>query len=118
MRRATRGKVLKGYQSRISIHALRAEGDAYLFRRRKRAEKISIHALRAEGDPARMGRQSMHSTFLSTPSVRRATQIAEAIGKPSKISIHALRAEGDGTLEGCSDYNYQFLSTPSVRSAT
>ena len=57
---------------RISIHALREEGDAYEpFHLREKIE-ISIHALREEGD-----------SLLSRRSPR------------STISIHALREEGD-----------------------
>ena len=58
---------------KISIHALRVEGDmyaAYLYRRRR---EISIHALRVEGDHGkREGNEGKRT-----------------------ISIHALRVEGD-----------------------
>ena len=80
--------------------------------------RISIHALRAEGDPNFAVSLFTNSIFLSTPSVRRATQsiITHSIialyfyprppcgGRPIpqgeereifNISIHALRAEGD-----------------------
>ena len=36
-------------------------------------EKISIHALREEGDARLMGMGILANTFLSTPSARRAT---------------------------------------------
>ena len=56
----------------ISIHALREEGDlSYLswpF-----AVQISIHALREEGDVFGSQFAVHQSTFLSTPSARRAT---------------------------------------------
>ena len=101
---------------------------------------ISIHALREEGDT----RQSIifcgSLTFLSTPSVRRATagtvhahffchisihalreEGDECIGLDQidrRISIHALREEGD-MRDVVERYNEaQFLSTPSVRRAT
>ena len=79
--------------------------------------KISIHALREEGDarpgpstarhrnfyprPPRGGRRSSMMSerylflFLSTPSARRATVLARLSGRGWFISIHALREEGD-----------------------
>ena len=80
--------------------------------------KISIHALREEGDRRVNGIRDYFNTFLSTPSARRATFDAEEAGTmkmnfyprpprggrrdhrrrpcPAKhISIHALREEGD-----------------------
>ena len=80
--------------------------------------KISIHALREEGDafatsPAAMGllflstpsarRATWISTtqslriwaFLSTPSARRATEQQHCRASNRMISIHALREEGD-----------------------
>ena len=59
-------------------------------------ERISIHALREEGDPASRPQNPDQSRFLSTPSARRATRYA--IPPPyamGEISIHALREEGD-----------------------
>ena len=57
--------------------------------------KISIHALREEGDMAPP--MSLHSvlTFLSTPSARRVTDLTLDIFQHIQISIHALREEGD-----------------------
>ena len=80
---------------RISIHALRAEGDAgvSLF---AVLHPISIHALRAEGDTLLVFAPLSWSAFLSTPSVRRATPSrCVALTGRFLISIHALRAEGD-----------------------
>ena len=101
---------------KISIHALREEGDIPEYYWRK-LEAISIHALREEGDrrrcrettdqryfyprPPRGGRQlrsatlSSRSVFLSTPSARRATY-QNTTGANWKL----------------------FLSTPSARRAT
>ena len=65
--------------NRISIHALREEGDLVLLGEQRVFTSISIHALREEGDhpPRRSSRC-----------------------KP--ISIHALREEGDGSCPaGC-----------------
>ena len=57
--------------------------------------RISIHALREEGDQLAPPAVVQVGTFLSTPSARRATMIAcfSVICPP--ISIHALREEGD-----------------------
>ena len=124
----------------ISIHALREEGDLCLPTGNKKephfyprpprggrhqrisaavdAHNISIHALREEGDAATSCRKTKLSTFLSTPSARRATSFVPTDGfdhsgflsTPSarratperqrsklfpNISIHALREEGD-----------------------
>ena len=57
--------------------------------------KISIHALREEGDQATTGAQRIAELFLSTPSARRATAFKCLYGGSRKISIHALREEGD-----------------------
>ena len=83
-------------------------------------QKISIHALREEGDvtqrikgawptyfyprPPRGGRQCSQSNrlgtkkFLSTPSARRATCKLRNLRDFEAISIHALREEGDMQL--------------------
>ena len=61
---------------RISIHALREEGDIARAQTGVVEEMISIHALREEGDRW-MFRPFLKSTiFLSTPSARRATREA------------------------------------------
>ena len=56
--------------------------------------------------------------FLSTPSVRRATQATNRRLVPTAISIHALREEGDVYKRSHVLSRRQFLSTPSVRRAT
>ena len=62
---------------------------------------ISIHALRAEGDLCPLAFLLLDRIgFLSTPSVRRATDQAINQRKHDVISIHALRAEGDGYFGG------------------
>ena len=47
--RATGVEQMKTVETRISIHALRVEGD-HRAQRRRRDQPISIHALRVEGD--------------------------------------------------------------------
>ena len=158
------GKAADDCQRRhISIHALRAEGDphalapvpwdSYFYPRppcggRLRRPitsnfkiNISIHALRAEGDSLGSAIFTRGRTFLSTPSVRRATVSHRSHFSSRAISIHALRAEGDPGLQlrrGGLLVNFYprppcggrlqagwrrsrlfaFLSTPSVRRAT
>ena len=57
--------------------------------------KISIHALRVEGDRSRRRRSCRRVRFLSTPSGWRATVLDDRLSAGSLISIHALRVEGD-----------------------
>ena len=103
--------------------------------------RISIHALREEGDGKLYCGECGRLIFLSTPSARRATERLRVprlssqnfyprpprggrragISKPpmlQTISIHALREEGDA--DGCSAECavLVFLSTPSARRAT
>ena len=59
------------------------------------ALKISIHALREEGDALPSGRPPGPGKFLSTPSARRATRFLCQVVVCKAISIHALREEGD-----------------------
>ena len=79
---------------RISIHALREEGDAGVWCFRP-PSWISIHALREEGDLRIVGESCVGVQFLSTPSARRAT--CQRAGRMS---------------------HDKFLSTPSARRAT
>ena len=63
----------QGRDWKISIHALREEGDVER-KPQRLTEDISIHALREEGDPLDLWGLLPDQTFLSTPSARRATQ--------------------------------------------
>ena len=80
---------------RISIHALREEGDVCFAHMIFRLLVISIHALREEGDATR-----------------------ETVDDEEDISIHALREEGDRWTVGTTVTTTQFLSTPSARRVT
>ena len=107
---------------KISIHALREEGDRILWEHWKEFMGISIHALREEGDQGANSGKSWQELFLSTPSARRATSIfssclhaccdfyprpprggrrqqPELVYNMEQISIHALREEGDQRAE-------------------
>ena len=57
--------------------------------------RISIHALREEGDLIAGGSNFPVKKFLSTPSARRATSVSTHKAIAVAISIHALREEGD-----------------------
>ena len=60
--------------------------------------RISIHALREEGDGKLYCGECGRLIFLSTPSARRATRGRAGGAPPEAISIHALREEGDPHL--------------------
>ena len=82
---------------RISIHALRAEGDMAAHGLRSPCQCISIHALRAEGDMAAHGLRSP-CQCISIHALRAEGDRDWTAAKPElpgQISIHALRAEGD-----------------------
>ena len=57
--------------------------------------RISIHALREEGDVTDCYTRIKDGQFLSTPSARRVTNYRHLILAAQNISIHALREEGD-----------------------
>ena len=103
--------------------------------------KISIHALRGEGDLDLSKRGLASGIFLSTPSAGRATlpskgaaeDPADFYPRPPRggrrqleafylaavtISIHALRGEGDRTKPTARTAPKKFLSTPSAGRAT
>ena len=82
------------------------------------AAKISIHALREEGDFLSMSQHNIGRIFLSTPSARRATCSCSWGRRPRAISIHALREEGDMASVALIVRHMGFLSTPSARRAT
>ena len=81
--------------TKISIHALREEGDPAVDVRHPAFLHISIHALREEGDLWKGVQSVTIEQFLSTPSARRATVFVFGCFVVSVISIHALREEGD-----------------------
>ena len=138
-RRATRPAQKAADRPRISIHALREEGDCSV--------QHELHLLAYfYPRPPRGGRREPESRFcccrkfLSTPSARRATGRDALVALCFEISIHALREEGDRRGRGTrrqSDNFYprpprggrrlaenrslkeaEFLSTPSARRAT
>ena len=126
---------------RISIHALLAESDNHAALQYQTRYGISIHALLAESDQSRVRVCQAVIQFLSTLSLRRATNAKSIIWKfalyfyPRSpcgerhdqcikdillycISIHALLAESD--IHTCQYFFkiFEFLSTLSLRRAT
>ena len=71
------GRAAAGCGIHISIHALLAESDAQPMGRAPRRAYISIHALLAESDDDLEPSKTRRLTFLSTLSLRRATQGAD-----------------------------------------
>ena len=75
---------------------------------------ISIHALREEGDAQIFRLSDSGSLFLSTPSARRATLQTSVRSDCQWISIHALREEGDPTA-ACHLPHAVFISIHALR---
>ena len=101
----------------ISIHALLAESDSVRPHTRQR-DAISIHALLAESDKPTAARNDKNNIFLSTLSLRRATNSPALLSNNQNISIHALLAESDTWARGSRITYVEFLSTLSLRRAT
>ena len=115
-RRATTAKTEAVQAIRISIHALREEGDL-LWVQVILTQLISIHALREEGDVAMGISYNAQIEFLSTPSARRAT--VSALDKASYWLFLSTPSARRATLyERCPRLLKEFLSTPSARRAT
>ena len=117
-RRATHGRLpATGKDSYFYPRPPRG-GRPKLWMRRDEIRKISIHALREEGDAAAHCGFRLPGGFLSTPSARRATVTVPKQEQEYPISIHALREEGDWTAWSRAARRPLFLSTPSARRAT
>ena len=103
---------------RISIHALREEGDAASSEKERPNFFISIHALREEGD-AGVNRIFLDiAQFLSTPSARRATwSSGSMMGAMSDFYPRPPRG-GRPASAAATVASLEFLSTPSARRAT
>ena len=116
-RRATYPIFVHDDATPISIHALREEGD-HCGAGRGRWFPISIHALREEGDCPVLWPMWATTSFLSTPSARRATVL---IGRPPHFLFDFYpRPPRGGRLAGAGKAakDAVFLSTPSARRAT
>ena len=103
---------------KISIHALREEGDLFFLMGGSFLCLISIHALREEGDSF----NKVHKTemrYISIHALREEGDSRFLRGWQSRcISIHALREEGDASAVQGENQPKIFLSTPSARRAT
>ena len=94
-RRATTGQRFRRSYQRISIPALREEGDLDRLGGCPPPALISIPALREEGDFQSLVLIRDELLFLSPPSARRATDSRLYKKVRQNISIPALREEGD-----------------------
>ena len=116
-RRATLRQRPEHLPLRISIHALREEGDgvpSFL----PLGRNISIHALREEGDRGGVGVTAMSQRFLSTPSARRATRWRRDRWCRRTYFYPRPPRGGRPTLTPSLSATIRFLSTPSARRAT
>ena len=107
----------RGRSFRISIHALRGEGDDRPPKNRKRLENFNPRPPWG-GRPSYPPLFTQNLGFQSTPSVGRATCTAENCDACANISIHALRGEGDQNAAFAAIASHRFQSTPSVGRAT
>ena len=116
-RRATTLADLEQIAHRISIHALREEGDL-VGSYHCETHDISIHALREEGDLQTQTAARLGDKFLSTPSARRATRCTRSCANP--IANFYPRPPRGGRRRITEDNvpAKLFLSTPSARRAT
>ena len=121
LRRATEQSSSYNAYLAISIHALLAESDFQMPHQALHKQNISIHALLAESDTCPKGEEQDTKGFLSTLSLRRATQTYPRDGRgppflstlslrratnkwvihdgAGRISIHALLAESDNSQQ-------------------
>ncbi len=81
--------------------------------------RISIHALREEGDDSRRPYNRVDCQFLSTPSARRATSPRRSRSRPMKRFLSTPSARrATSVLKQTDKGDVEFLSTPSARRAT
>ena len=85
----------RGYNEKISIHALREEGDFSFADGAHLLHGISIHALREEGDCPWAFTTRVSVNF--NPRPPRGGRLLRSVRQDVRndISIHALREEGD-----------------------
>ena len=118
VRRATSPRPSSRRVSKISIHALREEGDPLFLHHQSNSFQISIHALREEGDITPNKVPISKQVFLSTPSARRATSFC--LSPPIAVFDFYPRPPRGGRQKPLDDgiIGVTFLSTPSARRAT
>ena len=97
---------------KISIHALREEGDIGQTKICLPWSAISIHALREEGDRIASPHLETHSDFYPRPPRGGRQQRLQSMIDLPEISIHALREEGDRSRAGDRDSHPNFYPRP------
>ena len=110
-RRATQKIHRPAREPRISIHALREEGDVPL-QGAFAACNISIHALREEGDLPYRCLLTRRPYFYPRPPRGGRPLYLLSYARKMKISIHALREEGDRRLYGKTQAQQNFYPRP------
>ena len=80
--------------------------------------KISIHALREEGDATVFASSAVKTYFNPRPPRGGRPGYKKAVNDLKTISIHALREEGDKLPSCITGLSTIFQSTPSARRAT
>ena len=116
--RATAQTFHRGSFAKVSIHALRVEGDQR-FNPREVGTNCFYPRPPGGGRPRALSTQiALVMTFLSTPSGWRATVLVLGKLLELDISIHALRVEGDPLIRSAIYSPLRFLSTPSGWRAT
>ena len=104
-------------RQKISIHALREEGD-YRHHGRRSSGAISIHALREEGDAMAGGSRSSGRNFYPRPPRGGRLGAAAQIGE-GKVDFYPRPPRGGRPGGGVLRVGInEFLSTPSARRAT
>ena len=116
-RRATLTVKSMDNSTKISIHALREEGDL-VGSYHCETHDISIHALREEGDLQTQTAARLGDKFLSTPSARRATRCTRSCANPIANFYPRPPRGGRHFMQRRISRWQTFLSTPSARRAT
>ena len=99
-------------RERISIHALRVEGDTRRGSSRM-SRRISIHALRVEGDyAASAARPPICPHFYPRPPGGGRRRVWDCMAVHRAISIHALRVEGDPAMVYACAWPWHFYPRP------
>ena len=101
-----------GASKKISIHALREEGDARRRPHQRPAGGISIHALREEGDCLRTDDTRPQMDFYPRPPRGGRLPVVRSRPGDLRISIHALREEGDAPCRHPADRPSNFYPRP------
>ena len=97
---------------KISIHALREEGDGRCDVVDLQVLEISIHALREEGDLVIQPFGQTLEDFYPRPPRGGRPLSARAAAVEVEISIHALREEGDPSTNFCAWQSFDFYPRP------